>query len=92
MELRIGWIVGFAVAAILIAAVFPTVVDNFYDTKTRTDNKMSGQDRNSSTIATDLNVTNDAATIAIFNLLPLFTILGGVAVLAGASLRQLGYI
>lgn len=82
-------IIAITVGAILLGAMLPTALDSLYGTATATNNQAHGFDQNGKTIATDLNVTNDDATIAIWNLLPLFAVLGGMALLAGFAYTKI---
>ena len=90
MDLRIGPILSLVVAAMLLGAIIPSVLDMLYDTKSDTTSKAYGYDRNWSAITTDLNVTNDAAVQTIWHILPLFFVIGGVGILY--ALIRLGYL
>ena len=83
MNLKIvGILVALLVGAILLSALLPTALNSIYDVKTATNNQANNLDANGKAIATDLNVTNDDASIAIFNLFPLFAVLGGLGIMA----------
>jgi hypothetical protein len=93
MDLKIEVIIGLVVGVILIGAMLPTALSGFYNVKSDVaDHPYQGYDVNARPIANDLNVTNNAAVSAIFKLLPLFAVLGGMALIAGVGLKQFGYI
>ena len=92
MDLKIGVIIGLVVGVILIGAMLPTALTGFYNVKSAKAGHEYGYDGAGKAITTDLNVTNDAATSAIFQLLPLFAVLGGMALIAGVGLKQFEYI
>ena len=81
-------IISILVAAILLANLLPTATDSLYSVKTADSNQGVGLDGNGKTITDDLNVTNDGTVIAIWNLFPLFAVLGGMAVLTGYVYKQ----
>ena len=92
MDLKISVIVGLVIGIILLGAMLPTALTAFYKTKTDVAGHEYGFDSHNIAIATDLNVTNDLATSAIFKLFPLFAALGGVVLLIGIGLKHSGYI
>ena len=82
-------VIAIAVGAILLAAILPTALDTFYDVKSdEVSNAWHGVDANGKTITDDKNITNNAATSAVFQLLPLFAVLGGMAILGGFAYKQ----
>ena len=85
-------IIGILIGSILLASLLPTALDTIYGTQTATNNQAAGLDSNGKAIATDLNVTNDDATIAIWNIFPLFAVLGGLGILVSIGLKEYGYI
>ena len=82
-------VIAIAVGAILLGALLPTALDTLYGTQTATNNQAHGFDSNGKAIATDLNVTNDDAVIAIYNLFPLFAVLGGMVLLAAFAYKRI---
>ena len=91
MEIRtvIMGVLAIVVGAILLAAILPTALDTFYDVKSDdVANAYHGVDANGKTVADDKNITNNAATSAVFQLLPLFAVLGGMAILAGFAYKE----
>ena len=73
-----GDIIAIAIGAILIGAMLPTALDAFYDTNTGFFVYGGGS-----------TGTNDTATVAIFKLLPLFGVLGGLALMVAPVLRRM---
>ena len=74
-----GDIIAITVGAILIASMLPTALNSFYDVNTGWfvyGGASTG--------------VNDTATVAIFNLLPLFAVLGGLALMIAPVIRRLG--
>ena len=90
MELKIGPILALAIAAMLLAAIIPSILSMMYNVKTDSSNKEYGKDRNWSAIATDLNATNSASVETLWHVLPIFVTLGGLGVLF--ALMRLGYL
>ena len=84
MEMRIGIILALLIGGILLAAMLPTALNSLYDTNSNRFRFAAGDslDSNSKPIAWDLNVTQDTASSAIWNLFPIFAVLGGLGVLA----------
>ena len=80
MDLRIGAVIGIVITAILLAALLPTATSSFYKGQQK-GQYIQGYDGNGKAITTDLNVTADTATYSILTLLPLFTVLGGLAIM-----------
>ena len=85
MEMKniITVVIALAVGAILLGAILPTALSSLYKVQTYDANQLYGYDGAGKAITTDLNVSNDGPSIAIFNLFPLFAVLGGMAILAG---------
>lgn len=81
MDLKIGVLIGLVVGAILIAALLPTALDALYD---QSDGAKFKWDNGLAT-----GGTNDTATLAIFRLLPLFAVIGALAVMIGVVLKEL---
>ena len=73
-----GDIIAITVGAILIASMLPTALSSFY--KVNTGWFVYGGASTG---------TNDTATVAIFNLLPLFAVLGGLALMIAPVIRRL---
>ena len=72
-----GDVLAIALGCILVAAMLPTALDSFYDTNVGWfvyGGTSSG--------------TNDTATVAIFKLLPLFAVLGGLMLILAPALRR----
>ena len=86
MELKLGLVIALVVGSILLAALIPTALDTLYDQATDTsfrwDNGVEGGSAGA----------NDTATFAIFKLLPLFAVIGGMAILGGVALKEMGGI
>ena len=74
-----GDIIAITVGAILIASMLTTALHSFYDVNTGF--FVYG---GTSTSA------NDTATVAIFNLLPLFAVLGGLALMLSPVIKRIG--
>ena len=74
-----GDIIAITVGAILIASMLPTALDSFYNVNTGWFVFGGGS-----------TGTNDSATVAIFNLLPLFAVLGGLALMLAPVVKRLG--
>ena len=74
-----GDIIAITVGAILIASMLPTALDSFYSVNTGW-----------FVYGGSSTGTNDTATVAIFNLLPLFAVLGGLALMLAPVVRRLG--
>ena len=73
-----GDVLAIALGGILVAAMLPTALDSFYDTNVGWfvyGGTSSG--------------TNDTATVAIFKLLPLFAVLGGLMLILAPALRRI---
>ena len=73
-----GDIIAITVGAILIASMLPTALDSFYNVNTGWFVFGGGS-----------TGTNDTATVAIFNLLPLFAVLGGLALMLAPVVKRL---
>ena len=73
-----GDIIAIAVGAILIASMLPTALNAFYDVNTGW-----------FVYGGTSTGTNDTATVAIFNLLPLFAVLGGLALMLAPVVKRL---
>ena len=74
-----GDVIAITVGAILIASMLPTALSSFY--KVNTGWFVYGGASTG---------TNDTATVAIFNLLPLFAVLGGLALMIAPVIRRFG--
>ena len=74
-----GDIIAITVGAILIASMLPTALDSFY-----------GVNTGWFVYGGTSTGTNDTATVAIFNLLPLFAVLGGLALMLAPVVKRLG--
>ena len=75
------------IASILMAALLPLAMTQLYssmtkDTDYRWDNGVEG----------GTSGANDTATFAIAKLLPLFTVIGGLVVMVGVGLREVGLV
>ena len=70
MGVLIGEVIAIAVGAILIASILPTALQSFY--KVNTGFFVWGGSAAG---------TNDTAAVAIFQLLPLFAVIGGMALM-----------
>ena len=90
MELKIGPIFTLLIAALLLAALVPTVLSMFYNTKSETRNVEYGRDWNNTVIANDLNITNSQSIETLWHLLPLFLAIGSFGILY--ALIRLGYL
>ena len=75
-----GDIITIAIGAILVASILPTALKSFY----AVDSSLFYFGPSGSSNA------NDTATIAIFKLLPLFTVLGGLALMLAPVIKHLG--
>lgn len=73
----LGDIIAIVVGAILIASMLPTALSSFYKVNTGWFVYGGGS-----------TGTNDTATVAIFNLLPLFAVLGGMMLMAAPVLKR----
>lgn len=71
-------VIAIAIGAILIASMLPTALDAFYDTNTGW-----------FVYGGTSTGTNDTATVAIFRLLPLFAVIGGMALMLAPALKHL---
>ena len=80
------------VGSILLASMLPTALDAVYseDSSCFSHQKWSS-DVNGKAIACNKN-ESDTASAAIYNLFPLFTVLGGLGILVGVGLKEYGYI
>ena len=90
MELKIGPILTLALAAMLLAALVPSVLSMFYTVKSDTKNVEYGRDYNNSVIATDLNVTNSGSVQTIWRVLPVLLGLGALGIIYACI--RLGYL
>ena len=72
-----GDVLAIALGGILVAAMLPTALDSFYDTNV-----------GFFTYGGTSTGTNDTATVAIFKLLPLFAVLGGLMLILAPALRR----
>ena len=72
-------IIAIVIGAILVASMLPTALTSFY--KVNTGWFVFGGTSTGS---------NDTATVAIFNLLPLFAVLGGLALMIAPVIKRLG--
>ena len=90
MKMIMIGIIGVLVAAILLSSMLPTALSALYKVPTA-DNEAYGYDVNGKAIATDLNATNDATSIVIWHLFPLFAAIGGIAVLSGYVYKEYLY-
>ena len=90
MELKIGPILTLALAAMLLAALVPSVLSMFYTVKSDTKNVEYGRDYNNSVIASDLNVTNSGSLQTIWRVLPVIMAIGALGILYGCI--RLGYL
>ena len=73
-----GDIIAITVGAILIASMLPTALDSVY-----------GVNTGWFVYGGSSTGVNDSATVAIFNLLPLFAVLGGLALMLAPVVRRL---
>ena len=73
-----GDIIAITVGAILIASMLPTALDSFY-----------GVNTGWFVYGGSSTGVNDTATVAIFNLLPLFAVLGGLALMLTPVVKRL---
>ena len=85
-------VIGLAIGAILLASILPTAMQGFYNVKSNKAGHVYGRDASGSAIVTDLNITDDTATSAIFQLLPLFAVLGALVTLMAIALKDSGFI
>ena len=83
-------VIALIIGGILLASMLPTALNSIYDTNSNAFRFSSAGhlDGNSKPIARDLNVTHDAATAAIWNILPLFAVLGGMGILIGFVYKE----
>ena len=72
-----GDVLAIALGGILVAAMLPTALDSFYDTNVGW-----------FVYGGTSTGTNDTATVAIFKLLPLFAVLGGLMLILAPALRR----
>lgn len=70
-------IISMVIGAILIASMLPTALSSFYKVNTGWFVFGGGS-----------TGTNDTATVAIFNLLPLFAVLGGLVLMIAPVLKR----
>ena len=89
-DLKIASVISLVIAAILLASLLPSALQMFFNQKTDTAGYIYGYDANGKAIATDLNVTNSAATSSIYKLFPLFLVLGGLVVIGAFVMKNYG--
>ena len=75
----IGSVIAITVGAILVAAMLPTALTSFYKVNTGWFVFGGGS-----------TGTNDTAAVSIFNLLPLFAVIGGLALMLAPVVKELG--
>lgn len=92
MDLKLGVLLGLVIGCILIASMLPSALTAFYKTPSDAAGHAYGYDAYGKAITTDLNLTNDAATSAIYKLFPLFAVLAGMTLVAGIGLKHAGII
>lgn len=92
MDMKIGVIITLVIGVVLLGAMLPTALTSFYNVKSDKANHPYGIDAAGAVISTDLNITDNSAVSAIFRLLPLFAVLGGMTFLAGIALKESGII
>ena len=74
-----GDIIAIVIGAILVASMLPTALTSFYKVNTGWFVYGGGS-----------TGTNDTATVAIFNLLPLFAVLRGLALMIAPVIKHFG--
>ena len=82
MDLRIGVIIGLVVGAVLLASILPTALDSLYDNTVNTDYRWDNG------VEAGTSGANDTATFALAKLLPLFAVLGGMAIMVGVAVKE----
>ena len=94
MDLKITVIIGLIIAIVLLGAMLPSTLTGFYKTSSDTfrPGYTGSTDVNGKTIAANVNISVDTATAAIWNLLPLFTVLAGLTLMVGIALKEFGYL